>query len=254
MNDSDNADRTAYLVGAGLASLAAAVYLLKDGNLKPENITIFECRSRAGGSLGIFGDVETGFVYPGGRVFEEQYRCALDLLSQIPSSRDPGTSIKQEIMEFNARYGWHNNARLVDMNRNVVDTSRLDLEIAHYLSLAKLLLSPERWLNGKRIGEVVDTSFFKTNFWFIWSSIMAFRPNHSAIEMRRYLLRYLHLLPELSTMTFILRTRVNQQQAIVDPLVALTQSGPEQSQHARRDAERTAERADMDRYFRFSAF
>jgi oleate hydratase len=48
---------------------------------------------------------------------------------------------------------------------------------------------------------------------------MAFVPEHSAIEMRRYTIRFLHLLPDLSTMTFILRTRYNQHQAIVEPLV-----------------------------------
>ena len=48
---------------------------------------------------------------------------------------------------------------------------------------------------------------------------MAIVPEHSAIEIRRYFLRFFHLLPDISTMTMFLRTKYNQRQAIVEPLV-----------------------------------
>ncbi len=47
---------------------------------------------------------------------------------------------------------------------------------------------------------------------------MAVVPEHSAMEMHRYIIRFMHLLPDLWTMTFILRTKYNQFQAIVEPL------------------------------------
>lgn len=34
------------------------------------------------------------------------------------------------------------------------------------------------------------------NFWYMFGSIFAFKPSHSAIEMRRYLLRFIHLVPK----------------------------------------------------------
>jgi oleate hydratase len=208
----------AHLVGGGLATLAAAAYLIKHGRFLGKNINVYEARSRLGGSLGVTGSAETGYIYPGGRVFEWQYRCAMDLFSMVPSSSDPSKSIKQEIAEFNENHSWYNKARLVDHDAKIVASSHLGLSLRHKVQLAKLILTPERLLDEKQIKDCVSPDFFETNFWYIWSSIMAFVPEHSAMEMRRYTIRFLHLLPDLSTMTFILRTKYNQYQAIVEPL------------------------------------
>ena len=43
-------EKSAYIVGAGLAGLAAAVFLIRDGQMKGERIHIFEELSLAGGS------------------------------------------------------------------------------------------------------------------------------------------------------------------------------------------------------------
>jgi oleate hydratase len=209
----------AYLVGGGLASLAAAAYLIRDGGLLGKDISVYEARARLGGSLSVSGNAETGYVYPGGRVFEWQYRCAMDLFSMVPSSSDPSKSIKQEIAEFNEQRSWYDKARLVDHDARIVASHHLELSLRHKIQLAKLVLTPESLLDEKQIKDCVSPNFFETNFWYIWSSIMAFVPEHSALEMRRYIIRFLHLLPDLSTMTFILRTRYNQYQAIVEPLV-----------------------------------
>jgi myosin-crossreactive antigen len=81
----------AHLVGGGLASLAAAAYLIRHGGVLGKNINIYEAQARLGGSLGVTGSAETGYIYPGGRVFEWQYRCAMDLFSMVPSSSDPSS-------------------------------------------------------------------------------------------------------------------------------------------------------------------
>jgi len=47
----DNKKSKAYLVGAGISSLSAAVYLVKDGDIKGENIFIFDESKNIGGSL-----------------------------------------------------------------------------------------------------------------------------------------------------------------------------------------------------------
>ncbi len=207
----------AHLVGGGLASLAAATYLIKDGGLAGNNIHIYEARQHLGGSLGVGGTAETGYVFPGSRVFEWQYRCAMDLFSMIPSASDPAKCIKQEIADFNARYAWYDKARLVDRDAKIIDP-HLDSSFRQKVQFIKLILTPENMLEGKQIKDCVTPDFFETNIWAIWSSIMAFVPEHSALEMRRYFLRFLHLLPDLFTMTMILRTKYNQNQAIVEPI------------------------------------
>ena len=208
----------AHLVGGGLASMAAAAYLIREAGVPGSDIFIYERGDGPGGSLRIFGDPTFGYVYPGGRVFEREYRCAFDLFSFIPARTDPEHSIKDEILDFNAHFGWDNRARLIDGDGKILPQGPMGVRFSDRLNLLRVLLTPERKLQGKRIQDCVSPAFFISEFWYIWSSIMAFRPRHGAIEMRRYMLRFMHLLPELWSMTFILRTKVNQHQAIVEPL------------------------------------
>ena len=210
----------AHLIGGGLAAMAAATYLIRDAKLAGPDITIYEASESLGGALGLAGSAADGFVYPGGRVFERHYRCTLDFFDLIPSRDDPSRTIKADIDFFNEHHGWRNKCRLIDGTGHRVDARRLGLTFRHRLDLLRILVTAERRLDGKRIAEVVSPSFFETNFWYIWSSIMAFRPAHSAVEMRRYLLRFFHLLPRLGSMEFILRTRYHQQQSIVEPIAA----------------------------------
>ena len=46
-------DKSAYIVGGGLAGLATAVFLIRDGQMKGENIHIFEELTLSGGSLDV---------------------------------------------------------------------------------------------------------------------------------------------------------------------------------------------------------
>jgi oleate hydratase len=55
----------AYLVGGGLASLAAAAYLIKDGGFSGDNITIYEATEHLGGCLYSASRPEIGFAFIG---------------------------------------------------------------------------------------------------------------------------------------------------------------------------------------------
>ncbi len=44
-------EKSAYLVGAGVASLAAAAFLIRDGQMDGKRITIYEATDIAGGCL-----------------------------------------------------------------------------------------------------------------------------------------------------------------------------------------------------------
>ena len=46
----------AYLVGSGIGSLAAAAFMVRDGHIPGDHITIFEAGPVAGGSLDGAGD------------------------------------------------------------------------------------------------------------------------------------------------------------------------------------------------------
>lgn len=200
--------------------MAAAAYLIREAAVSGSDISIYERSAQAGGSLGVFGDPTSGYVYPGGRVFEREYRCVFDLFSFIPSRTNPEISIKDDVLDFNAHSRWDNRSRLVDGQGRIVPQGPMGLRLRDRLDLLRILLTPDYRLQEKRIQDCVSPEFFRSQFWYIWSSIMAFRPRHSAIEMRRYMLRFMHLLPELWSMSFIYRTRINQYQAIVEPLMS----------------------------------
>jgi oleate hydratase len=74
-----------YLVGGGIASLAAAVFLIRDGSIPGHTITIIEESSRIGGSLDATGNPDDGYVMRGGRMIESKYLCTFDLFSSIPT-------------------------------------------------------------------------------------------------------------------------------------------------------------------------
>ena len=69
--------------------------------------------------------------------------------------------------------------------------------------LARLALTPESMLEGRRIREFFSPKFFLTEFWRAYSTIMGSLPQHSAAELRRYLNRALHMFPYISGMANI---------------------------------------------------
>ena len=93
--------RKVYLIGGGIASLASAAYFIKDGQINPANITIYEELNIAGGSLDGSGSPEDGYVMRGGRMLNFSYLCTYDLFSFIPSLADPGITVLNEIKAFN---------------------------------------------------------------------------------------------------------------------------------------------------------
>ena len=211
-------NRKAYLTGAGIASLAAAAYLITEGGLRGSNITIFEATEYLGGALDARGNPKTGYTMRGGRMFEEKYNCMFDLLSFIPSIGDPAKSVKQEVMEFRKAWSWNDLARLVDKEGKIVDAHHFGFSERDRLDLIAMTSKPESWFDDKRISDCFAPEFFQTNFWFMWTTIFAFETWHSAIELRRYFRRFVHLLFQMDTLTGILTTRYNNYDSIVRPL------------------------------------
>ena len=139
-------------------------------------------------------------------MFEENYVCFYDLCSFIPSLEDPSKTIKQDTLEFTNEYPWHNKARLV-INGSVTSLQSFGFNEKDRLELLALTATPERLWNGKRITDAFSEHFFTTSFWHMWKTLFAFEPWHSAIEMRRYLLRFMHLFPDIWTQAMIHHTR-----------------------------------------------
>jgi oleate hydratase len=212
--------RRAYLVGGSIASLAAAVLLIRDAGMPGANIQIFEELEHSAGAFDAAGDPIEGHVTRGGRMFTEQsYGCLWNILDSIPAAQDPSRSVKEELWASNRLLGPDAPGRLIDGKRQIVDASDLGLEMRDRLELARLLVTPESHLDGKRIEACFSGHFFTTNFWTLWQTTFAFQNWHSAIELKRYLLRFLQELPRIHDLAGVRRSVWNQYDMIVAPMV-----------------------------------
>jgi len=210
----DNA--ATYLVGGGIASLAAAAFLIRDGDVQGHTITILEESSRIGGALDASGNAADGYVMRGGRMIESKYLCIYDLFDSIPALEGSKT-VTQEIIDWNQTMKTASKSRLFrDGHR--IDSPRFGLSEKDILNIERLELEPEHLLGRTMISDQFDGEFFETDFWHMWCTTFAFQPWHSAVEFKRYLVRFTHMVSGFSTLTGIMRTVYNQYDSMVRPL------------------------------------
>ena len=205
-----------YLVGGGIASLAAAGFLIRDGDVQGQTITIVEESSRIGGSLDAAGDATDGYVMRGGRMIESKYLCTYDLFSSIPTL-DGSRTVTQEIFDWNQTMKTASKARLFRGGHRV-DSPRFGLSEKDILNIERLAIEPEALLGRSMISDQFGPRFFETDFWHMWCTTFAFQPWHSAVEFKRYLVRFAHMVSGFNTLTGIMRTEYNQYDSLVRPL------------------------------------
>ena len=178
--DPDPRSTNAYLVGGGIASLAAAAYLIHDANVPAAQVHILESSPLTGGSMDGAGSPETGYILRGGRMLNFSYRCLYDLLSTIPSLTDPKLTVMDEINMFNAVQGnkTHANARIVKLPRAfpdakpiLADASDFGLSVIDRANLLKLTAEGEQRLGRMKIEECFSDAFFHSNFWIMWATM-----------------------------------------------------------------------------------
>jgi oleate hydratase len=217
MNDRVSNDNAAiYLVGAGIASLAAAAFLIRDGDIPGHHITILEESAKVGGSLDAAGTSEGGYTMRGGRMIESKYLCTFDLFSSIPTL-DTTKTVTKEILDWNETMKTSSKSRLF-RNGHRIDAPAFGLSEKDILTIERLELEPEGLLGRTSIADQFGPSFFKTDFWFMWCTTFAFQPWHSAVEFKRYLVRFTHMVSGFNTLTGIMRTVYNQYDSMVRPL------------------------------------
>ena len=209
----------AYLVGGGIGSLAAATFMIRDGNLPGENIFILEAATVMGGSLDGTGDPVSGYSLRGGRMLTtDNYECTWDLFKSIPSLNHPGKSVFEETVEFNQKHKAHSMARLVDKRRAKVPVTSMGFTMQDRMELLKLGETDEDTLAASCITDWFSPDFFDTEFWYMWSTTFAFQPWHSAVEFKRYLLRFMLEFSRIETLAGVKRTIYNQYHSLVLPL------------------------------------
>ena len=217
--------KSAYIIGTGLAGLSAAFYLVRDGQMKGEHIHLLEKLDLAGGSCDGRKDVTKGFYMRGGREMDNHFECMWDMFRSVPSIETPNVSVLDE-------YYWLNkhdpNYSLCRATINCGEDAHTDklfkLDRKSAIALSKLFITPEKDLENKKISDVLPESFWETNFWLYWQTMFAFQKWSSALEMKRYLCRYVHHidgLPDFSALRF---TKYNQYESMILPLTKYLES------------------------------
>ena len=209
----------AYLIGGGIGSLAAAAFMIRDGGMRGENISIFESLPTLGGSLDGAGDVTNGYSLRGGRMLTtDNYECTWDLYKSIPSLNNKDKSVFDETVEFNQKHRANSMARLVDRRRAKVPVSSMGFSMRDRMELLKLTNADEETLAASCITEWLSPEFFETEFWYMWATTFAFQPWHSAVEFKRYLHRFMLEFSRIETLAGVKRTIYNQYDSLVLPL------------------------------------
>ncbi|HEY0269537.1 MAG TPA: oleate hydratase [Sphingomonas sp.] len=209
-------DGKVYLVGAGIASLAAAAFMIRDGDKRGSEITILEESAAVGGALDAAGDPDAGYVLRGGRMFESKYLCTFDLFASIPTL-DDRTTVTREILDWNETIKTSSRSRLFEHGHRIT-APEFGLSEKDILTIERLAIEPESLLGRSSIADHFDPAFFRSGFWLMWCTTFAFQPWHSAVEFKRYLVRFSHMVSGFNRLEGIMRTVYNQYDSMVRPL------------------------------------
>ena len=211
--------KSAYIIGTGLAGLSAAFYLVRDGQMKGEHIHLLEKLDLTGGSCDGRKDITKGFYMRGGREMDNHFECMWDMFRSVPSIETPNVSVLDEYYWLNKHDPNYSLCRATeDCGKDAHTDKMFKLDKESAMALSKLFITKEEDLEDKKIEEVLPESFWSTNFWLYWQTMFAFQKWSSALEMKRYLCRYVHHidgLPDFSALRF---TKYNQYESMILPL------------------------------------
>ncbi|WP_251717618.1 oleate hydratase [Lactobacillus agrestimuris] len=213
--------KSAYIVGSGLASLATATFLIRDAQMEGEKIHIFEELALPGGSMdGIYNPEKQAYIIRGGREMEPHFETLWDLFRSIPSLEHEGESVLDEFYRLNRKDPSFSKTRvIVNRGKELPTDGKLLLTPKAVKEIVDLVLTPEKDLQDKKINEVFTREFFESNFWLYWSTMFAFEPWASAMEMRRYLMRFVQHVATLKDLSSLRFTKYNQYESLILPMV-----------------------------------
>lgn len=248
-------DKSAYIVGSGLAALAAACFLVRDGQMKGEHVHVLEKDPIPGGACDGYLYENLGYVMRGGREMDNHFECMWDLFHSIPSIETEGVSVLDEYYWLNKKDPNYSLMRATEKCGEDAHTDKkFGLSDKGSMEIMKLFFTPDKQLYNRRIEEFFDDEIFGSNFWLYWRTMFAFENWHSALEMKRYIQRYIHHIGGLPDFTALRFTKYNQYESMILPMISYLKSFGVQFEYntkvvnvafAVRGDKKTAERIDL---------
>ena len=212
--------KSAYIIGTGLAALTAACYLVRDGQMKGEHIHIFEKDPIPGGACDGWKFENVGYVMRGGREMDNHFEVMWDLFHSIPSIETEGVSVLDEYFWLNKEDPNYSLCRAtVNRGQDAHTDGRFDVSDKAAMEIMRLFFTPDEDLYDKRITDYFDNEVLNSSFWLYWRTMFAFENWHSALEMKRYIKRFIHHIGGLPDFKALRFTRYNQYESMILPMV-----------------------------------
>lgn len=211
-------ERKAHIIGGGIAGLSAAAFLVRDAHMPGKNITVYDQLPVFGGSMDSSGNAKTGYISRGERELEPYMECLWDLFGTIPSLYEEGRTVLDETRESNQLLEIDSKHRLWKQGFMPHDQNTLGLSERVKEQMVKMMMTPEKEIEDVTIEQWFSPEYFQSVLWYYWASMLAFRPFHSLIEMKRYTVRFMHSLDGIDYLKGILRTKYDQYNSLILPL------------------------------------
>ena len=123
----DPKDVQAWLIGSGIASLAAAVHLVKQANVPACQVHILDIHKGSGGAMEeVTGNSNDGYVLHTGAQPYFHDDCVEELLTMVPSPNNPEKTVWETIKDYQLHGGPGNKAK-TRVIRPSGDGSKVDL-------------------------------------------------------------------------------------------------------------------------------
>ena len=217
--------KSAYIVGSGLGALAAACFLVRDGQMKGEHIHILEKDELAGGACDGYKYEGLGYVMRGGREMDNHFECMWDLFRSIPSIETEGVSVLDEYYWLNKKDPNYSLMRATENRGQDAHTDgKFDISDKGAMEIMKLFFTPDEALYDRKITDFFDDEVLNSHFWLYWRTMFAFENWHSALEMKRYIQRYIHHIGGLPDFKALRFTKYNQYESMILPMIKYLES------------------------------
>ncbi len=217
--------KSAYIVGSGLGALAAACFLVRDGQMKGERVHILEKEDLPGGACDGYEFPDRGFVMRGGREMDNHFECMWDLFRSIPSIETEGVSVLDEYYWLNKKDPNYSLMRATEhCGEDAHTDGKFNISDKGAMEIMHLFFTPDEELYNKRIDEIFDEEVLNSNFWLYWRTMFAFENWHSALEMKLYVQRYIHHIGGLPDFTALRFTKYNQYESMILPMIEYLKS------------------------------
>ena len=218
-------NKSAYIIGSGLAALTAACYLVRDGQMKGEHVHILEKEKLAGGACDGWKYEDVGYVMRGGSEMDNHFEVMWDLFHSIPSIETEGVSVLDEYYWLNKEDPNYSLCRAtVNRGEDAHTDGKFDISDKGAMEIMKLFFTPEEDLQDKKITDFFDDEVLNSNFWLYWRTMFAFENWHSALEMKRYIQRYIHHIGGLPDFKALRFTKYNQYESMILPMIKYLES------------------------------